>query len=868
MPFCFPRPAGSALVLALLVAASALPVRAQVVIEERVTPLTVSALDAANSVAAPSTFTPTVSGTLRLRYESLNEGRFYAYSYVDLTTHALNVTFDDGSGATSLSDLLDGRFGFRRRLVGSFGFRGYYWDTYWAQTRPSWVYTYTKRTEGIDEYEAEPTFDLGEVEAGVPFTLGIDYAEPDGGTHPLTLTELVVQDTAYALKGRYYAGGSPIGTPSRQITVTIEVVRPSGRVLVGGSTCSTGPVGFAASASPEGGTCSTRPPAPTDTLLVTQSSAVTLEVEAEADDPVDLNVDTPLGRLVQIADSDTTDVEGSIPFAALEEAPVFFLADGEWPDSTTAVPIEVTVGGKSLEGASVLVLAPELWALYPNDARIPTASVDLNGSVLMVSREVTNQALPPSTPFSSGLPSVDHGTFRPQLARVPASAKVAFEAFVTRGGSAVPQSSTGQEGVDLTPVASLDSSVAGVLPDLGPTHRARRLVRLVSNARPPEVQGPAPAGLYDDEVQGFQTIRVEIGDRVHLVALESGAHRDTVSFDVALPPGSPELNSSRRLDINFITPSGLSTSSNPAEAVRRLGEDWAQAAIDPGLVGQQAPTPVTRNALVFSAPGDTVAVDGGVRVAAIRAAGDTVRVDISVAAGDSIAVAARRIATELRAHFPNVRTTLHSDFSLPTPTSSTYSVRTMEWIVVIEPGANAVTRVLSATDTTGIATSNPFIDYNVVDVPDQFTHLEIIGLNHKDGSDRSVDVIALPNGALARAYARAGGYGASWSYYQPGSRATVFIESDGVNGDDSSLPTTFGHEVGHVLFNVDFPGSTGGHVTGPANKHIIMWVGTGTPAPWLYLTQEDPDTRKRITEPMHRDARSDADGGSENPLLY
>ena len=378
MPPCFPRPSRSALVLALLVAASVVSVRAQVVIEERVapTPPVTAAPTVASSVAAPSTFTPTVSGTLRLRYESLNEGRYWAYSYIDLTTHALKVSFDGSTGTTSLSDLLDGRFAFRRRLVGSFGFRGYYWDTYWGQTEPRYIWDYTRRTEGIDVYEAEPTVELGKVEAGVPFTLGLDYVEPDEGAHPLMLTELVVRDTAYALRGRYDAGRSPIGTPSRQITVVIEVVRTNARILLGGNTClasatssasgETALVGSeAASASSEtaltsSAACAPRPPAPTDTLLVTQSTEVSPEIEAKPDDLVTLTAETPSGRLVRVAGADTTAFDTPIPYSELPASRILFVADGEWPDSTATISITGTVGDQTLEPAEIVLLAPKL----------------------------------------------------------------------------------------------------------------------------------------------------------------------------------------------------------------------------------------------------------------------------------------------------------------------------------------------------------------------------------------------------------------------------------------------------------------------------------------------------------------------------
>lgn len=219
----------AALLLALYAAPPA--VHAQVVIEERAVPLAV-APPAKTASASASTFTSAVSGTLRVRYVGLNEGTygFQSRQYVDLTTHALRSSFN---GQPS-SDLLSGRFEWRRRMVATFGFQGSYYDATYAQTQPPFVFTSSRRTEGYDRYEADPVFELGSVEAGVPFTLSLTYATPAAGEFPLTLTErtpppVLARATAgatgkYEIDGEYQDCCSPAGTPLRLLRVVVEVV--------------------------------------------------------------------------------------------------------------------------------------------------------------------------------------------------------------------------------------------------------------------------------------------------------------------------------------------------------------------------------------------------------------------------------------------------------------------------------------------------------------------------------------------------------------------------------------------------------------------------------------------------------------------
>lgn len=222
----------------LLIALLLAPVlHAQVVIERRVGPesATAAPVPMASSVAAPTTFTPPVSGTLRIRYATLLERRpYYGSQYTDLLTHGLTVSLD-GQVTT---DSMVGRFAYRRGTVFSYGFQGYYRETYFTQDPPFYYNTSTRRTEFINNYSAEPTFDAGDVMAGEPFVLGLSYTEPDGGTHEMTLTPTTtgLQDGAtWGLLARYTAGTTPIGPPRDQLIVYVEVIPSQVRVEVLGA---------------------------------------------------------------------------------------------------------------------------------------------------------------------------------------------------------------------------------------------------------------------------------------------------------------------------------------------------------------------------------------------------------------------------------------------------------------------------------------------------------------------------------------------------------------------------------------------------------------------------------------------------------
>lgn len=801
--------------------------------------MVIAAPDAANSVAAPSTFTPTVSGTLRLRYESLNEGRFYAYSYVDLSTHALSVTFDDGSGPTALSDLLDGRFEFRRRVVGSFGFRGYYWDTYWSRTRPSWVTTYSKRTEGIDEYDAEPTFDLGEVEAGVPFTLGIDYVEPDDGTHPLTLSQTAATDTSFVLYGRYYAGGSPIGTPTRQVTVTLEVVPLGGRVVLVPRGC--GEVAGAAKSS----ACPSPTPVAQDTVFVRGSLEVIVEAESEPDSLVTLTADTPHGRLVQIAEGDTTDVAGPIPFGDLADSKLLFLADGTWPDSTATVQIKGTLSGDSLDVATIVIPTPELRLLRQNDVPLDSTEIPFspNRSIIalcdciMVSKVRPDQLSPLNLGFEStykGTPYDDYDpdTVRPELTGIADSVSVGFAIEVFRAGSRVPIPVDGKEiasGVASVNYVDTYRAIGETQRDSSVSYRGTRHVRFVSNSRP--LSAPFGAGLYDDEWPN--TIRVELGDVVRTrVVIGSDTLGKPLEVRVGRPPDETDgiqklYYDERTADVVWYTADTLTTAPRPVTpetATARMNEDWAQAAVRFEVANQTTYSDaILQNVIgvelrsAVRAAGQVTAADTlEAQFVRTRSAGpDTVAVELTVAAGQSLLDVANKWAAQIATAlgFPPTDARVVSGESYRESEGLVRSAGRSEQLLIVLRGPNPM---YLASGVTGRQTviSQELLELRRLRVH----HLGALAALIDDGVPQTIDVIPVRNGSMFTGTPPASGPGPDVSTVQNSrllgkglsdrpipdpavdlaSRNVIFAVQSAVDERDDN-PFVLGHEMGHVL---------------------------------------------------------------------
>ena len=86
--------------------------------------------------SAATLFMPDISGTLRIRYIDLQEGRYEseASTWVALTSHTLRIE----RGDTVITDSLNQRFRFRARDALRYGFyyENRYYQSRWSQTSP------------------------------------------------------------------------------------------------------------------------------------------------------------------------------------------------------------------------------------------------------------------------------------------------------------------------------------------------------------------------------------------------------------------------------------------------------------------------------------------------------------------------------------------------------------------------------------------------------------------------------------------------------------------------------------------------------------------------------------------------------------
>ena len=354
---------------------------------------------------------------------------------------------------------------------------------------------------------------------------------------------------------------------------------------------------------------------------------------------------------------------------------------------------------------------------------------------------------------------------------------------------------------------------------------------------------------YDDEYLEEQTILVKLGDTIRATVLVDGNVADSTTLPVGRPASENGLKAIRIGYINFIELPGLSPSlpPQPETTVDRINEDWAQVAIRFDLAGASTIDPVA-NVITVKNRAGTASADGTASVTVAPGQGTPTPVMINIFAGDTEEQIAQRLASEISNTVPGV-------------TAQHYPHRTQNedfWFVLVDKGNNVTFSNISS-DPADVFIQPPALNYRDEDKID-FLAGNVLGLNFKDDDARTIDMFAVPNGALPGAYGRAGHD--EHQFTLPGWQNTILIIESAVNGNDASNPLTAGHEVGHVLFDGLFDGSdpaSPGHSPDPQN---LMSVGSQGGE------LEDFREGKRLTNEQNEDARTDSATPTPVPLLH
>ena len=294
-----------------------------------------------------------------------------------------------------------------------------------------------------------------------------------------------------------------------------------------------------------------------------------------------------------------------------EVSEVRFIAADE-VDSAATVTVTATVGGRS--GTVDVTIKPLLLRLLRQNG------AEVEAGYVMVSKLRPDWYLPTEDlPFETGIEDLlapfpdddrslrlppgnfyDPDTYRLQAAGIQQlvePANLTFRLSVLRDGQPVDIWRNGVTGVGGEDFVSFPAVCEGVAGFGIQTCRSTKYARLVSNSRPYERRGVAPncgspfdpAGCYDDEVAGTQTIRVELGDYVQWELYSLDSRLGSNSLRVGAPDAEPGSEASeeangydiaKTVQLRFVGTQGLETLMDANATARRMSEYWAQAAIN------------------------------------------------------------------------------------------------------------------------------------------------------------------------------------------------------------------------------------------------------------------------------------------------
>ena len=455
-------------------------------------------------------------------------------------------------------------------------------------------------------------------------------------------------------------------------------------------------------------------------------------------------------------------------------------------------------------------------------------------SCMMVSRKIPTINLPPAATYD-GPPgnSPDPYTYRIEARDIPAGDSISFRIEHTEAiGGAVNTYDYGfEEGEEI------------VGPDTFAVYRMDQHVRLVSNGIP--LTGADPSATYDDGYGGDQTLLVQLEDEIRGMVFDSLGIEIAVTdtFTVGCPPSDPDPQGIRTARVYFREYGDVPVSSNPLVSVEKASEDWAQAAIRFTHHGTGAPFFAVKN-ILFVEGEATQAGTVSLSVIDVGAA-DTLDIAFSVPTGVRARGVARRIADSV-------------------DVDPRFTAEAVQHRPGTGPGSNGWLVLVNAGNGSDVLFENPIAPNDLMLIPPQLNFPPLIpgevmktmehhaiGLNYTDGGENIIHVFVLPDTSFGAStpglvYRNARGG-------LPGVHNAVFIDERAADGDDSDLPFTFGHELGHV-FSLN-------HVTNTFGQTNLMYeVG-------LPNEREGDGGRKRLRQAQVDRVRQRSGPGSNNPIL-
>ena len=766
------------------------PAEAQVVIRERVEapPADVAPLLASDS------FVPEISGTLRLRYISLQEGRYQteASTWVSLTSHALHIGVD----GSEVSDLLSQRFRYRARDLLRYGFyyENRYYQSRWSKTYPQQYYDPYYVTESTNFIPGtNRVVELGTVQAGVPVSLSLDYVTPDLGEVPLQIYSFVPTedafyipddtDSEYVATAVYQTEVIPFfSTRQREILVRFEIV----------------PTVVELAVDPE-------------TVAPGEEAALSLTTNLPDDTEIRLGVGA--GTVIKFvvpptaargATSEYT--ETNVRVRVDEVADVRIIADG---DITEETPFQVNwrVSAEVAGRARGVVDPVTLFRFIRQD----NTGYPLD-SCLMVSRLPPTMSLPaPPVAYADVIAPSDPYTYRIEASGVFPNPPYTVE-----------MSTVGQGGRARYTYPMVDNGSVPVR-----SYRMDRHIRFVSNATPSF--GADPSAVYDDDVAGDQTLLVQLGDAVRVRLLDADgaevAKREkSIGCESTRPDPHPQAIRTAELYVrNYV-----GTTSRPTEMAEKASEGWAQAAIrfemPPANIGNDVEG--VANVLWVD---ESWNQSGTVDIELVSDPSGTptmASVSVPVSSGDTGRDVADRIAAAISAEPGFVAQVSFYDAGCGLSDFSGYWVTTNR--------GREVVYTVSPVNTYPVSPAT----FRFNPMPGQTVQLEprereSLSLNYKLGPEAGLHVFTVPNGSMGTTFGNVVRQGTGL----PASKFVVFIVESAMNGADATAPMTFGHELGHAL-GLSHASSNG------TSTNLMVPISGGSP---LNET-ESPTARKRLSQ--------------------
>lgn len=469
-----------------------------------------------------------------------------------------------------------------------------------------------------------------------------------------------------------------------------------------------------------------------------------------------------------------------------------------------------------------------------------------NDASLRVSTHQTHLDLPASSLFADTGPDAD--TYRLEALGLPAGETVTFEVKTTEaGGSPVN-------------VYTYDA-VEGTDPTSGdPVYRTEQFFRLVSNGIP--TVGPDPSADYDDEYSDSganedPTLLVKLGATVRGAVSDPSGEVASVTLPLGIqgmPPNPPVEDTilTGSLVFNEIRDLTNSPTINATLATERASEDWAQGRIQFEVGGTASDIYPVKNIVRLSG---TATGAGQVKVTGTADccfAPVNFAVVVNVNVGDTAEIIASNVASAIMNNNSDIEANAH----VHSPVAGVDDALVHLDAVPTAWPDGMIWNSLK-TDAAGVLIDEPVLEFEPLTITDaDFFEQHSIALNYADDDLTTIDVFAVPSGTFDAGF-RAYSWAYVWHVFIEGIENSTFVDEEALDDPDTGFPFTFGHELGHILFNAEWAGSTpSGH---HPDDHNLMKDGTDTTETW--------DASKRLDAVQITDARTDSGPGATNPVI-